>query len=155
MLKKILQIFLILLSLSAFSACFLYYPSVEKVVADRSKIKPIPFEREKWFDDKGIGVEALWEERPGLARDLLNRKILIGKSFSEIKELLGDTNINEFDNSISYQTFVENGAVDPIFIESLIINFDKNEKATNAEIFITMLDGHPDYRKKRLTRKIQ
>jgi hypothetical protein len=145
----------LLLGLSTFSACLQHYPSVEEVVETQSKIKPIPFERKRWFDDKGIGVEALWEDRPGLARDLLNRNILIGKSFSEVKELLGDANMNESDNSISYQTFVENGFADPIFIESLVISFDKTEKVENAEIHIRMMDGHPDYRTKSLTRKIQ
>jgi hypothetical protein len=153
--KKPLLILLILLGLSAFSACLPHYPSVEEVVEKRSKIKPITFERKRWLDDKGIGVEALWDDRPGLARDLLNRNILIGKSFSEVKELLGDAEIIEYTNSISYDTFIEEGVADPVFIESLVISFDKNEKVENAEIQIRMMDGHPNYRTKSLIRKIQ
>ena len=90
-LKKIIGL-LILLALSIFTACFSRYPSFEEVQERRDKIQPITFEKQKWFDKKGIGVEALWEIRPGLARDLVNRNISIGKSFTEVTDLLGEEN---------------------------------------------------------------
>lgn len=146
MLKKIAVIFIIFLNLFVLSSCFRGYPSYEEVVKNRSKIKPIPFTKEKWFDKKGIGVEVLWETRPGLARDLINRSLLIGKSYSEIQELLGEESKDNESNSVSYELFIENGVADPIFIEYLVINFDNNEKATDAKIKVAMMDGHPDYR---------
>ena len=139
-------IFSLLSSLFIFLSCLSGYPSYEEVKETRSKIKPIPFEREKWFDKKGIGVEALWETRPGLARDLVNRNLLTGKSYTEVKELLGEQEMDKREKAISYELYVENGVADPIYIENLIINFDENEKVSNAEIKISMMDGHPDYR---------
>src|SRR5687768_6939115 len=112
--KKIVN-FVFLTLLSAFlCSCFTYYPSYEQVVESRNKIEPITFEKQKWFDKKGIGVEALWEERPGLARDLINRKLLLGKSFAEIQEMLGEMEKVKTTNSVSYEIYVEMGVVDPV-----------------------------------------
>jgi hypothetical protein len=144
--KKLIIVFFIFLNLFVAISCFRGYPSYEEVVESRSKIKPISFTREKWFDKKGIGVEALWETRPGLARDLINRNLLIGKNYTEVQELLGEQSRDNEDNSVSYELYVENGFADPIFIEYLIINFDENQKVKSAKTEVHMMDGHPDYR---------
>ncbi len=141
--KKLLFIYLVIFIL--FTGCYIY-PSYEQVVSQRNKIKSIPFEKEKWFDEKGIGKEALWDTRPGLARDLIDRKLLIGKGFEEIIELLGNNEMDKKTKSVSYNTFTELGAVDPVFMEFLYIYFDENNKVEKAEIKIQMMDGHPDYR---------
>jgi hypothetical protein len=146
MLKSLNFILFLTLSSFIFFACSSRYPSYEEVQEGRTKIEPITFEKEKWFDKKGIGVEALWETRPGLARDLINRNLLIGKSFTEVKELLGEEEMSREDKSVSYTLYNESGFVDPIYIENLIVNFDENEKVKNAGIEIKMMDGHPDYR---------
>ena len=144
--KKRVVFFLILLTISISSACFSVYPSYEEIVKERSKIKPILFEKEKWFDDKKIGVEALWEVRPALARDLINRNLLIGKTVAEVEEMIGKLEVDKGTNTVSYTIFVENGVVDPVFIENLVIKFDQNNKVEKNEIQIRMMDGHPDYR---------
>lgn len=144
--KKLIIIFLVFITLFSLNSCFRGYPSYEEVIENRSKIKPIPFEKEKWFDEKGIGVEALWETRPGLARDLVNRNLLIGKSYAEIQELLGEMEKGPTENAVNYTLFVDPSVVDPVYIESLHIKFDENDKVVSNEIGIKMMDGHPDYR---------
>ncbi len=144
--KKLIIVFFIFINLFAANACFRDYPSYEEIVESRSRIKPIPFEREKWFDDRRIGVEALWETRPGLARDLVNRKLLIGKSYTEVQELLGEEEMNGKSKTVSHTVDVDEGVVDPVYIENLVIKFDEKDKVENAGIEIKMMDGHPDYR---------
>lgn len=146
MYKKLIIIFSISLSLFAVSSCYCGYPSYEEIVESRSKIKPIPFTREKWFDDRRIGVEALWETRPGLARDLINRNILIGKSYLVVQELLGEQEKSVTENSVTYALFYDLGVVDPVYVENLYIKFDDNDKVISNEIQVKMMDGHPDYR---------
>jgi hypothetical protein len=144
--KKLIIIFLVSLNLFAASSCFQGYPSYEEIVESRSRIKPIPFEKEKWFDDRGIGVEALWKTRPGLARDLINRNLLVGKSYTEVQNLLGEVEKNPTENSISYALFYDMGVIDPVYVEDLYIKFDDDDKVISNEIQIKMMDGHPDYR---------
>lgn len=139
-------IFPVFLSLAICSACFLIYPSYEEIVSERSKIKSVKFEKEKWFDDRGIGVEAFWQTRPALARDLVERSLLTGKTVAEVEEMIGKIEIDEKTNSASYTIFVENGVTDPVFIENLFIKFDNNGKVEKTEIQIKIMDGHPDYR---------
>lgn len=140
------EIIIILSSVFVFLISCQTYPSYEQIKESRSKIKAETFTKEKWFDDKDIGVEIFWEERPKLARDLMNRKLLIGKSFNQVTELLGKEQKDEKSNSINYNIRIENGVVDPIYIEKFIIYFDKENKVNNTEIKIVMMDGHPDYR---------
>ena len=121
--RLILPIYLILTGMLFLSSCYIY-PSYEEIVEQRSKIKSIPFEKEKWFDKEGIGVEALWE----------------------VGGLLGEQELDKGTNSIGYQLFVEPGVVDPVYVENLEIYFDQDQKVRSAEIRIIMMDGHPDYR---------
>lgn len=144
--KKLIIIFLVSLNLFTVSSCFQDYPSYEEIVESRSKIEPIPFEKEKWFDDKNIGVEALYKTRPGLARDLINRNLLIGKSYTEVQEILGNEEMDEKNKTVSYTVDVDTGVVDPVYIENLVIKFDEKDNVENAAIEIKMMDGHPDYR---------
>lgn len=99
----------------------------------RNWIRPIPFDKEKWSDDRGIGVEALWDVRPALARDLINNNKLIGKTKPEVISMLGDA--DDSSNIIRYELDViwrEN--IDPIAIEYLKINFNSENKVEKAEI---------------------
>lgn len=144
--KKLIVIFLVFLNLFVNSSCFRFYPSYEEVVETRSKIEPISFTREKWFDDRGIGVEALWETRPGLARDLINRNLLIGKNYSEVQELLGKQEKDKSDNSVTYALFYDMGVADPVYVEDLYIKFDENDRVIHNQIISKMMDGHSDYR---------
>ncbi len=105
MLYKKLHIALFI-SLAFLISCQIY-PSYEQIIERRSKIKPETFSKKKWFDDKGFGVEAFWEERPKLARDLINRNLLIGKNFDEIIELLGEQQKDEENNLVTYSIYVE------------------------------------------------
>jgi hypothetical protein len=101
----------------------------------RNSIKPVSFDNEKWFDDRGIGVEALWDIRPALARDLINNGKLIGKSREEVIEMLGDEgNTFGFPNMQSYQLEQIQGFAYPIAIEFLQITFNTENKVEKAEI---------------------
>ena len=145
--KKNIPVFLTFLALIFISACS-FYPSYEQVLSQRSKIKPVSFDKEEWFDDEGIGVEQLWEKRPAMARDLVNRNLLIGKSSEDVTRLLGKNEKDKFgdESMMKYIIFEKHGVVDPVFIEYLTIYFDDRDKVSKTKIEIVMMDGHPDYR---------
>jgi hypothetical protein len=127
--SRLFIIFLITTVLVLFVGC---RTNIEK---GRNFIQPIPFEKEKWSDDRGIGVEALWEIRPALARDLINKGKLIGKSREEVIEMLGDEgNTFGFPNMQSYQLEQIQGFAYPIAIEFLQITFNTENKVEKAEI---------------------
>jgi hypothetical protein len=45
-------IFLLFLCSLIYSACVSDYPGYKEIRESRSKIEPIPFEKEKWFDER-------------------------------------------------------------------------------------------------------
>jgi len=83
-----------------------YYPSHE-------------FDRMKWSSDM--------EKRYEMSQDIIDSKMLIGKTKSEVKQLLGDSNDPDGDNNWSYYLGMKPGiiSIDPDILE---IEF-KDEKA--------------------------
>lgn len=125
------QIFLLIVALVF---CF----SCRNVEEERKFIEPRSFDKQKWSDVTTIGVEATWEVRPGMARDLTNRRMLIGKNRSEIAEMLGEIfEENVFkENQMSYELEVIWGSnIDPIAIEYLVIDFDEENRVEGTGIY--------------------
>ena len=104
----------------------------------RTFIKPVAYERQKWFGlDEELGRETEWEFRPKMARDLIGRNILIGKSREEIIEMLGkDGDYGLYSpNKIRYELEQIYGRnIDPIAIENLIMTFNRENRVEKAEI---------------------
>ena len=91
-------------------------------------ISPMPFEKQKWKDFDSISS---FEYRPRMARDLVNKKLLIGKTRSEVFEMFNE---KEDGKIIRYETEEIYDSIDPIAIEFLTIYFDENDKVEKAEI---------------------
>ncbi|HEX9960614.1 MAG TPA: hypothetical protein VGB00_06770 [Pyrinomonadaceae bacterium] len=107
----------------------------------RKFIHPIPFEKQKWLglDDDGISdAEMRWKYRPGMAKYLIDKEILIGKSRPELLAMLGeyvDDSLADSKKEIKYELEQIYGSnIDPIAIESLKITFDSVDKVEKAEI---------------------
>jgi hypothetical protein len=81
------------------------------------------FDRKQWLSDK--------DERYELTDDIINRRLLIGKSKDQVLEILGDENNSNTDNWGYYIGFKpEIGNIDP---NSLHIDF-KNNRAINVSV---------------------
>lgn len=104
----------------------------------RTFIKPVPFERTKWFAlEEGLGWEVASQFRPGMARKLVAENILIGKSRAEIFELLGDNEDDGFDSEKEIRYGLEEiygWNIDPVAIEYLKITFNSEDRCEKAEI---------------------
>ncbi len=69
-----------------------------------------------------------------MARDLVNRKLLVGKTREEVLELLGKTDSYGRENIISYKLVEKFWIIDPVSIELLDITFNEENKVEKAEI---------------------
>ncbi|HEX8737870.1 MAG TPA: hypothetical protein VF721_21240 [Pyrinomonadaceae bacterium] len=132
--KRFTKILLLFVALNLVLSCR------NNIEQRRKFIKPIPFEKQNWLgiDNDGISdAETLWKYRPGMARYLINKEILIGKSRAEIIEMLGKDGNDGFNEKreIEYeleQIWIRN--IDPAAIEHLKINFNGEDKVEKAEI---------------------
>lgn len=66
-----------------------------------------------------------------MARDLVNKNLLIGKTRVEVFEMFGEEKTGKI---IKYETEEIFYVIDPIAVEFLKITFDENEKVEKAEI---------------------
>ena len=95
----------------------------------------IPFEREKWQGEHSPHTNDI--NRPGMARNLVNQKLLIGKTREEIREILGkpEPMPEGTQNQIIHYTLEEEyWIIDPVFIEWLEITFNQENNVEKAEI---------------------
>ena len=101
----------------------------------RMGITPISFDKTKWLESST--VEQSINVRPGMARDLINRKTLIGKSCSDVIDLLGKP-AHEYDYQGSKKLLFDVAeiyrGIDPVQIESLEVTLDENKKVMDAKI---------------------
>ena len=98
----------------------------------RNMIQPIPFEKTKW---NARDSEDRVQFRLGMARKLVGDKSLVGKSRTEIIEMIGDEgSTNSSLNNLTYQIDSIEGIADPMAIEYLQIIFDAEDKVERAEI---------------------
>lgn len=100
----------------------------------RNMIQPIPLEKAKW---DARDYEDRVQFRPGMARKLVFDKSLIGKSRTEIIEMIGEyeESHDSSPNIIRYGLEAIWGwNIDPIAIEYLKIYFDSENKVEKAEI---------------------
>ncbi len=110
----------------------------------RSLISPIPYEKEKWLSADVTGTIDRKNPRPAMARYLVEQKILIGKNYEEIIEMLGKGDESEFDGRKRITFYLEEifRSIDPIAIEFLFISFDKENKVEKAEIQLQKMSGY-------------
>lgn len=106
----------------------------------RQFIHPFVFEKQKWLgvDNDGIKDSAIRSKyRPGMARYLIDKEILIGKSRAEIVEMLGASVSGGFVGASKTRYELEaiwGRNIDPIAIEYLKITFNSEDKVEKAEI---------------------
>jgi hypothetical protein len=91
----------------------------------------IPFEPEKW---QTASTEPEFAIRLGMARSLINQKLLIGKTREEVREILGKPQYDERQNKISYILEEKYWIIDPVSIEWLEITFNEENKVEKAEV---------------------
>lgn len=72
-----------------------------------------------------------------MARDLINRKVLIGESREKIIEMLGESfrEVPPETNEIFYELEYIIKGIDPIAIEYLKIIFNQENKVERAEVY--------------------
>ncbi len=105
------------------------FPNCEFITEKRRYfISPIPYEKEKWRDFASVSSS---KYRPRMARDLVNKNLLIGKTRVEVFEMFGEEKTGKI---IKYETEEIFYVIDPIAVEFLKITFDENEKVEKAEI---------------------
>ena len=93
------------------------------------------FDSEKW-NNKSIVDFEITDVREGMLNDLLDSRVLIGKSKSEIIELLGKPEIAN-DSKITYLVREKYGSnIDPLYIKYLELNLDKMGTTKNQKIII-------------------
>lgn len=109
----------------------------------RSFISSVQYEKEKWLNADITGTIGGDNPRPGIARDLIEKKSLIGKSREEIIEMLGNgENHGIYEpNTISYSLEEIFWIIDPVAYENLIIYFDNENKVEKAEIKFYKIGG--------------
>src|SRR5215213_6822853 len=132
--KHLTKILLLFVALNLLLSCR------NNIEQRRKFIEPIPFEKQKWLgiDNDGIsdaGTRRTY--RPGMARYLINKEILIGKSRADIIEMLGNDGNDGFneERETKYDLeliWIRN--IDPAAIEYLKINFNGEDKVEKTEI---------------------
>lgn len=98
----------------------------------RSFISEISYEKQKWLDADLISDD---NPRPGIARELVNNNVLIGKTREEIFEMLGGgETVSDSKSAVYLLEEIYRLDIDPVASEDLIITFDEANKAEKAEI---------------------
>ena len=95
----------------------------------------IPFDGERWRSESSLHIN--YPYRPGMARNLVSKKLLIGKTRNEIQEMLGEPEPppEKIKNKFTYTLEEDYGwDIDPIFTEWLEITFTQENKVEQAEI---------------------
>lgn len=102
----------------------------------RPYVKPITFDKTKWLEQTSPYIDN--SVRAAMARDLVNRKVLIGKSRSEVIEMLGELEEKDHQESkeISYTIGEAYFGIEPTWTEFLIISIDDNNKVKDVEIYL-------------------
>ena len=132
--KRLTKILLLFVALNLLLSCR------NNIEQRRQFIEPIPFEKQKWLgvDSDGISdAETRGKYRPGIARYLINKEILIGKSRAELIEMLGEYGVDGFNEASKTRYDLEDiwgRNIDPIAIEYLKITFNGEDKVEKAEI---------------------
>jgi hypothetical protein len=133
--KHLGKILIVFLSMSLQLSCR------NNIEQQRKLIQPIPFDKQKWLGLESQGnsdAETRWKYRPGMAKYLIDKEILIGKRSAEVAAMLGEYNDNgsaDSKSEIIYELEQIYGSnIDPIAIEYLKITFDNADKVEKAEI---------------------
>jgi hypothetical protein len=116
--------------LTAFSGC------LTATGVQRNFVSSIPFDEKVWKGEKNL-LE-MSKGRLGMARDLIERKVLPGKTRGEIRDMLGWEKARDFpDPYVKYElAFFGMGerGPDPTTVENLKLTFGPDDKVESAEI---------------------
>lgn len=107
----------------------------------RKMIPSKPFVKEIWQSDDKFDIR--FSERPGMARDLIKNKVLIGKNRKEIVELLGEPDSDEEKKSKQMTYELEQlfqRGVDLAAEENLKITFNSTDTVEKAELEFKKID---------------
>jgi outer membrane protein assembly factor BamE (lipoprotein component of BamABCDE complex) len=99
------------------------------------KESKISFNKVKWMNSQSKSeVDIDWDMRKNMAEDLVDKKTLIGKTKSEVIQLLGEPEKLEDipENELYYLSYIKYGDIDPTRIEYLICTLDEEEYVTNV-----------------------
>ena len=92
----------------------------------------IPFEQETW--KKEFPSHTGDGKRPGMARNLVNQKLLVGKTRDEVREILGKSEYEDGQDKISYKLEEKYWVIEPVSSEWLDVTFNQENKVEKAEI---------------------
>lgn len=130
--RKLLVFFSLISSLVWFLNCSIPIEQQRNMIPSKS------FVSEEWESS-----DLRWSNRPGMARDLIKRNVLIGKTRIEIFELLGEPEFVEDNqsNQITYELeqLFQRG-VDLAAVENLKIKFNSMDTVEKAEIEFLKID---------------
>lgn len=101
----------------------------------RSLIQPKEFVKDVWNSQEVMDIQ--WANRPALARDLIRRKVLLGKSIQEVREMLGDSGADDTGVTVDLRYELEEifeCDIDPVAIENMVIFFNSDGKVKQVQI---------------------
>lgn len=91
------------------------------------------FNKEKWNDK----VDITYTNRDAMLHDLTTNYKLVGLSYNQLTELLGNPqNYGHADSTELYYTVVEDYGwdIDPVYMKYLVFTIDQDSVVTNFEI---------------------
>ena len=103
--------------------------------------KTTVFNKEKWINTrKHSEIDIDWNVQKSMAQDLIDKNMLIGKTKSEIIQLLGEpaklTDISR--DELYYKIEVEYDGIDSVKLEYLIITLNSESFATKVIRKVTL-----------------
>jgi hypothetical protein len=93
-----------------------------------------PFNKKQWAEQSD---PSLYPNRNSLVDDLILNHKLIGLSYHQLTEMIGeaDKNINEGKNEVCYSILTEYGHdIDPVHTKTLVFKLSEDSIVTNYEI---------------------
>ena len=97
--------------------------------------RPIPFEKNRWLQAR---EEENWGVRSAMAKDLINRKALIGQTRDQVTALLGEP--EKYSDASSHQLYYlvreDWDWIDPSRQDHLLVSTDESGRTIAAKIDI-------------------
>lgn len=103
----------------------------------RNFISIVRYEKQEWIEADTTGIVTGKNFRPWMARDLVKRKILIGKSREEVVEMLGQSEDQRFTDQTNQSMSLKKsilGILISVAVENFVVTFNSGNKAEKAEI---------------------
>jgi hypothetical protein len=99
------------------------------------KSRPIPFEKARWLQAR---EEENWRVRSAMAKDLINRKVLIGQTRDQVTALLGQP--EDYSDASTHQLYYlvreDWDWIDPTRQDHLLVSTDESGRTVAAKMDI-------------------